>query len=438
MKQNTSPNTISVTIGKKVKRRMKLTQEKYPTLGVTLLDFFPQTEDSLDEFESYYYNEDAHEDVEFDYEAEIPEIAYVVVPYLKEKTCFRVRGTAWTVIIGTKTVDSSIALVTGKKRYFKSKVNYDSIYKTMDSMCDYLVVLSKTNFRIEIEGYKEIPWEQQNKTFLKSPYKPPPVIIEGKEYSFVDIDSNPSLAAHLIDSDQFFKNPESENVRKEIVLNKKQVDLIEKSGRKITPEFEKLSKQLEKDLESLNKIDEKQSKTVDDKEELTDLLARTMKGREELFFALESDSVQSNVKKQFIADYKPYRYNGTLNLLTDVRFRSEFEVLFPGFWDMFANKELRMSKRNKKHRLEFARLRIDKMPRDMRRNYRKIYLICSFVLDNVADCPHRQNESHDFGTVIDDLFDTDYESDEERVELVNDLIPDHEDLTDFYDLSWLT
>jgi hypothetical protein len=180
MKQNTSPNTISVTIGKKVKRRMKLTQEKYPTLGVTLLDFFPQTEDSLDEFESYYYNEDAHEDVEFDYEAEIPEIAYVVVPYLKEKTCFRVRGTAWTVIIGTKTVDSSIALVTGKKRYFKSKVNYDSIYKTMDSMCDYLVVLSKTNFRIEIEGYKEIPWEQQNKTFLKSPYKPPPVIIEGK------------------------------------------------------------------------------------------------------------------------------------------------------------------------------------------------------------------------------------------------------------------
>jgi hypothetical protein len=438
MKQHTSPKTISVTVGRKVKRKMKLTQEKYPTVGVTLLDFFPQTEDSLDEFESYYYNEDAHEDVEFDYEAEIPEIAYVVVPYLKEKTCFRVRGTAWTVIIGTKTVDSSIALVTGKKRYFKSNVNYDSIYKTMDSMCDYLVVLSKTNFRIEIEGYKEIPWEQQNKTFSQSPYKPTPIVIEGKEYSFADIDSNPSLAAHLLDSDKFFKNPDSENVRKEIVLNKKQFDLIEKSGRKITPEFERLTRQLEKDLDSLKKIEDKQSQSSEDKEELTDLLARTMKGREELFFALGNETVQSNVKKQFIADYKPYRYNGTLNLLTDVRFRSEFEVLFPGFWDMFANKELRMSKRNKKHRLEFARLRIDKMPREMRRNYRKIYLICSFVLDNVADCPHRQNESHDFGTVIDDLFDTDYESDEERVELVNDLIPDHEDLTDFYDLSWLT
>jgi hypothetical protein len=439
LKQKPQPKMINVTLGRKHKRRMKLMEEKYPTIGVTLLDFCPQTEDSLDEFESYYYNEDAHEDVEFDEEAEIPEIAYVTVPYLNEKALFRVRGTAWVVVVGTKMVDTNIFQVTGKKKFFRSNTSYQNIYKTVDSMCDYIAVFSKNNLKIEIESYKEIPWEEQNKSFMRSPYLPKPVHIEGKDYYFEEIDSNPSLAAHLINSDQFFKNPEAESVKKEIVLTKKQINLVEKTGRKVTKEFERLKKQLDDDLKVLSKTKDKvEEKSESEPVDLNELLTRTMKGREDLFFALEGDSTQANAKKQFIADYKPYRYDGTLNLLTDIRFRSEFEVLFPGYWDMFANKEIRMSARNKKHRLEFARLRIDKMPREMRRNYRKLFLICSFVLENVAECPHRQNESHDFGSLIDDLFDADYESDEERIELVNDLIPDHEDLTDFYDLSWLT
>jgi len=436
-KSNPSPASVSFRVGKRNPKRMTLQIERYPTVGVTMLDFFPQTEDSLDEFESYYYNEDAHEDVEFDYEAVIPEFAYVVTPLLTEKALFRVRGTAWTVLIGTKSVDTGLFSACGVKKFFKRKVNYDTVYGALNDMCDYIAVISKKKMKIEIDGYIEIPWEQQNKMFMKDNYKPEPILIEGKEYDFNDINSNPNLAAHLINSEQFFKNPEAESVKQEIVLNQKQMHIVEESGRKVTKEFQRLKKQLDTDLEKIKQVDQDSETIMEKRETLTEILDRTMKGREELFLVLEDDQRQLSTKKLFVADYKPYKYDGTVNLLTDVRFRSEFEVLFPGYWDTFSNKELRMSKRSKKQRLEFARLRIDRMPGDMRRCYRKLYLICSFILENVAECPHRQNESHDFGALIDDLFDTDFESDEERVELVNDLMPDHEDLKDFYDLSWL-
>jgi hypothetical protein len=443
MKQTIAPDSVTVTLGKKKLRRMRLKKTSDTIIGVTLLEFFPQTEDGLDEFESYYYDEDAHDYAEFDHEAKIPEIAYVSVPLLTEKTLFSVRGTAWNLVIGTNSVDLGVNIATGKKKYFRKALRYGSPYETLNDMCDYMAVISKENIKISIEGYIEIPWEQQNKFFRSSNYKSSDIVIDGVNYTMEEIQNDSTLAAKLYDSEQFFKNPSADSVKKEISISLDQAQLIKKSGRQTSKQFDILQKELETKLKKLTKLTTSDTEILPETESsaktnFEQLLQETFIGRQEMFTDWNEKSDSSSFKKQFVADYKPYKYDKALNLLTDIRFRSEFEVFFPGYWDDLINKDIRMSKRNKKHRLEFARLRIDKMPKEMRRNYRKLYLICCFVLENVTECEHRQNESHDFGSLIDDLFDADFESDEEQVQLIVDLLPDHENLEDYYDLSWLT
>jgi hypothetical protein len=438
MKQPIAPDSVIVTLGKKKLRRMKLKKTAKVTIGVTLLEFFPQTEDGLDEFQSYHYDEDAHDYAEFDREAKIPEIAYVTVPLLTEKALFTVRGTAWTLVIGTNSVDLGVNIATGKKRYFRKALRYGSPYETLNDMCDFMAVVSKENVSISIEGYIEIPWEQQNKIFRASKYKSSNIEIDGVEHTMEEIQNDSTLVAKLYNSEQFFKNPSADSVKQEISISLDQAKLIEKSGRQTSQHFEILKKELEQDLKKLEEKAPNDDEVSSPKQDLDQLLQKTFNGRQELFANWGEKSDSSSYKKQFVADYKPYKYDKALNLLTDIRFRSEFEVFFPGYWDDFINKNIRMSKRNKKHRLEFARLRIDKMPKEMRRNYRKLYLVCCFVLENVTECEHRQNESHDFGSLIDDLFDADFESDEEQVQLIVDLLPDNENLEDYYDLSWLT
>jgi hypothetical protein len=310
----------------------------------------------------------------------------------------------------------------------------------------------KENKHVSIEGFKKMKDEEVLKTFKKSKYINDEIIIEGKKMSKRKVFSSPPLRAKIENLDRYFSKLSNLQVEKESEIALKKSKMIRESVT-VNQDYEIYSEELEKkiaEFKKLNNILEENNKgedvvkvenikeAGDIKSLLNDLKGKLMGMLSEFDQKIDSIGKEGNRSMSKLeSEYIPYSFKEPMKLMSDIQFKSEFDTLFPGYWNKFINGEILLTKKSKRLKLQFAELRIDQMPHELRRKYRKLLLIVKFIFANIDECFHVSQEEHIFCSIVDDMFDIDFKPDVSRVEIVNDLEADETTGEIKLDLSFL-
>jgi hypothetical protein len=426
--------------------------------------FLPLTDEWQEEFEDgYAFDPNLESQCEFDKNKNLDRFAYCSRFLLDKITLMGLRGTAWNVFISCSMFDKSCWQAGGIKKLYK-KINISSNpYEFFSDSNNFIFYVGNDNFRGDVIGYQELQFEQAVHIGVEGLIQNKKLIVEGKEYEKLEAIYIPKVVSQLGTVESYFKTLTVESMEKHYKEMESKFDFIEENL-EVSDKFEKDRKLLhgliknyeiekrEKESKSKDqtsktgKIDHKADHSkemiilnaegeIEEKDTNATNLKEIMNSMSDILnkianlkdYLNKSEALKSKNKAvhNLELDYNNYKFNQTLELMEDMNFKAEFEAFFPGYWNLFINGELCITKQSLKTRLELARYRIDKMPSLMRQKYRKIYLIVSMFLNSLNINQRMDPKSLELGYLIDDIFDLEFESDEEQLTVTTDLLPDN-------------
>jgi hypothetical protein len=134
----------------------------------------------------------------------------------------------------------------------------------------------------------------------------------------------------------------------------------------------------------------------------------------------------NKTKRAFSSKPKFFKFEKNVNLLTDESTKGQFNSLFPGYWDKFMNREIRLSEKTKRNKIKIFKMLTESMPLYMRSKYRKLVSIICSIFDSLPDCTYRHHEDFEFVNVIENLFFLEEEDSQSDSEASHDMRPDPE------------
>jgi hypothetical protein len=380
--------------------------------GVVDIEFKPQEEDSLDEYRYSWEYEDESEEIVFDSEAEIEDWAYFSISHMNKRSLKRIRGTAWNIVMACKSFSKDLLNLQDKwSVYVRTTPKPVNLYNLFSGE-KYLVMVGRDTKGISVVGYRKMQWQEVMKHVQGGIFRnDKKTEILGKLRSREDILEQPVLLNELQTLDSYFKSMRISDLEKEVEQKELEVKVV-KENLYLSPESENMVKELDHLIQSYRRErdaapdkEEKRKEAVD-LESDNDLIAILNKQISLLDSIEESASPEGDEKAmlKLVGVPSQHRFKEEVELLTDGDFRSEFEALFPGYWQKIMRKEISMSRSRKKQRLENARMRIAHMKGDVKNRYTILYGIMSFVLLEVPESGGVKHLSDAFSLDLDDLF----------------------------------
>jgi hypothetical protein len=452
--------------------------KSYP--GVTSEKFKPLTEDTQEEFDDgYSMDPDVLEFCEFDPNPDLPKYGWTESFYLSKNNVTGVRGGAWNMFIGTQIFDRSSWEVHGFKKLYRLNHISHNPYDCFTQQSNFIFYVGIENFKGEVKGYTELSWEQSLHYGKTGNFGENTIEIQNVKYTKKKVFSTPRLVNQITKLDSYFKRMTVESLENQISEIEEKIEFVEETFKipeDLKMEQRKLKNQIdkfrEKQAESMvsktprkknpntkkkvnsgkRKSKEEEKITEDIKvislpvvessleveeehktEEITNeklsfeemLLKNINKIFEKYKSGLNMNLMQDKQKTLFgmESNLALYSFKKPLIAMTDLRYRAEFETIFPGMWDPFINNELCINKNVLFDKLDLARVRISRMPPHMRDKFRKLLLIVSMVLHSIRQNTRMDLKSYELTTMVDDLFRVNMDPDIEGVTVYYDLEP---------------
>jgi hypothetical protein len=407
MKVNPTEPFLYYTVGLELKRLSLYTGDIIP--GIVNSLFYPIDQDSQMELMSSIAGGDTEEDVgkylEKDPDPSIPELAYLYCPIIREAEVRKLRGTAQSLFIHSFAISRDIKNVHGKKRFFMKIANDTSLIKRIQSETECILYLGANIRKMTIKGFRELSWEQFWSTVRVSKYVNDALIISGDEYTKQDLVESPWLRDMIEGIDSYFQRISSHGVKEDVEGIVKKADLVMRD-KYTSPGLKQKRDKLARLLETLEHKPEKDNKPISfDDFNLIETLDEMLKSGN-----LETDSGN---KEYVVATQRQYIYTEPARFLTDIEFKSELNALFPDYVNMLQNGEVRISAKTKQRIRSFMNSQIRSMQKPLKPKYKKLKVVVESALTMTQECQFRQNETLDFVSVVDDLFNIDLESEEE-------------------------
>jgi len=393
--------------------------------GICKKKFFILTEDAQEEFnDGYSFDSDAEEYAEEDEEAKIKNLGYVFVPNLDLISATGKRGTAANVFYKTHSISRDILRAYGEKIVFKREQQYENIVDYLKLKNDYVVYLGGEKTHLTVEGYKKLSWEDTMHEIREDLETICSIEINGKLYNIEELETNSELQVQLMGFDNYFKNLKT--ATEEVKRVRTLIDaysMFEKN-----PQLEESINKLETFKSKVENIDkqaeEQKTKTIKEifEEIDTNTLFRTVSEN-----AAQSGIQSSEVKQYFKNNYQNFSYQEPLNLLTDLRFRSEFNSIIPGYLDLILNGEVKLSVKTKNRIMRYGQGQIAQMPKEMRPKYRKLLFIIKAILTEIYECNFLENEDLKLAALLDDYFTEALDNSSSDENEIVDLLPEMPD-----------
>jgi hypothetical protein len=407
MKVNPTEQFLYYTVGLELRRLSRHTGEMIP--GIVNSPFYPIDQDSQMELMSSIAGGDTEEDIgkylEKDPDPSIPELAYLYCPVIREAEVRKLRGTAQSLFIHSFAISRDIKNVHGKKRFFMKVANDTSLIKRIQSETECILYIGANIRKMTIKGFRELSWEQFWSTVRVSKYVNDALVISGDEYTKQDLVESPWLRDMIEGIDSYFQRISSHGVKEDVEEIVKKSDLVMRD-KYTSPGLKQKRDKLARLLETLEQKSERDNKPISfDDFNLIETLDEMLKSGN-----LETDSGN---KEYVVATQRQYVYTEPARFLTDIEFKSELNALFPDYVNMLQNGEVRISAKTKQRIRSFMNSQIRSMQKPLKPKYKKLKVVVESALTMTQECQFRQNETLDFVSVVDDLFNIDLESEEE-------------------------
>nr|UUW20939.1 MAG: RNA-dependent RNA polymerase [Sanya bunya-like virus 2] len=404
---------------------LELCDELIP--GIAVEKFLPLDEEWQEEYDISWEYEDQFEDYLRDEDADIPRTAYVYSADLSIKNLTRLRGTAWNLYISFTHLNPDILMSADTLTFFEPED-----YKVPKNLYNfileppYLCRVGSKQTQWSVQGYKKMPWEKVRALMREKIETDHMMEIQGETHTKRDVISDPSLTQHIPTLDSYFKRLTSQQAVEVVVENQAVIDFAS-TNLFLSPEFEEEKKALDAKLLAFKKehlSTKKESKDepetqpvvvdIENPENNQDLAAMLFGILSEQQHSL--DEIGTSVEQGgsggaalLERGTTQYSFKEPTDLLTDAGFKSEFETLFPGFWNSMNLKEISLTKNQKNDRLALARSKIKRMSGEEKRNYTMLYQVLMFILNELPEKGGIPNISNSFMLHVDGLFDLDIE-----------------------------
>jgi hypothetical protein len=396
-------------------RKIVLKKLKEGDPGVVDIEFKPQEEDSLDEYRYSWEYDDESEEIVFDSEAEIEDWAYFSISHMNKRSLKRIRGTAWNIAMHCKSFSKELLTLQDKWSVLvknnKGPVNLYNLF----SGKKYIVLVGRDTGGVSVAGYRAMQWQEIMKHVQENYYRnEKKTNILGKDRTRAEILAEPILQNELQTLDSYFKSIRMQDLEKEVETKEISLKVIEENLF-LSPESKSMVEELDNMISEYKtrvkaKPPKKPERAIefDSNHELLDILSKQVS----LLDSIEETASTSGDEKamfKLVGVPSQHRFKEEVELLTDSDFKSEFEALFPGYWQKIMRKEISMTQRRKKQRLENAKMRIAHMKGDVKNRYTMLYGIMSFVLLEIPESGGVKHLSDAFALELDDLFSLDEE-----------------------------
>jgi hypothetical protein len=397
--QLTLPMSVNVAQKRRVKRgnrrvgveeHLQLELCKDTILGVTHEPFAPLDEDGLDEYTYGWDYEDEFEDLTYDEDSEIPQLAYCFLHTLTKYSLRKVRGTAWNVIVAFRILGHDIREVADKITYFQS-LESDSLFYAW------------TGKSGKIAGCKKLEWEDMRAITGRGGFTSPNFNIDGKSIPKMKAWSTPTYRNSLSGLDSYFLQMRAGTQKKEVEKIEKVIKVVS-TGYELDPEYNKNKKELDKMLlkEGLKEADDKELIPVGENG-LTEILGKMGDLLNSLSKELTGGGDEVGLLKMFDPKLQ-YQFKEPTSLLCDEHVLGELEALLPGYWKMIMNKEIALTKNQKMDRLDLAAIKISRMSGTDKETYTALHRVIRFIFTLLPERGGVTHLSNGFMIQVDELF----------------------------------
>jgi hypothetical protein len=128
------------------------------------------------------------------------------------------RGTARNLVISTSLIDRNILSVKANITIYK-KNKYSSLYSYINLKSSYIVTITMTkNFKINIEGYDRLSWEDSMIFLNPSKFESKYIVIEGVKLTWEELMRDQVMKSKIVKIDNYFG-----------ILSKDKLDRIKKN-----------------------------------------------------------------------------------------------------------------------------------------------------------------------------------------------------------------
>jgi hypothetical protein len=348
--------------------------------------------------------------------SEVLDYAYVTTPIISMETMVRLRGSARNLFVHGFEMFRDIKDLYGHVRYFKAKRSNSSLINRIQSEFECLLYVGKKLKNLTISGFVEMSKEEFWKYTQRSKYTNDLIEVAGKTVTKKEFYDSPMLLHQYESIGNYFRRLTAGIVVDEAKKIGKQVNTV-LSDHYISPILAQKREQLANIIGRMNrKIEEEGPDTVVGVEQFN-----LVEIAEEIFNA--GDIIAAGGNKEYVVfTSRLYNYQETAALLVDIGFKSEINAFFPEYVDDLFNGNVRISARTKKRVRTYIDGQIRQMQKELKPKYKKLKILVESIFTMAHECNFRQNESFDFVSLIDDLFDIDLDT-EEEYENMADYVP---------------
>jgi len=339
---------------------------------------------------------------------EVEDFAYVTAPFINFQSVVLLRGTARSVFVHGFDVSRDIKDVWGHARYFRAKRRNVSLVQRIQSEYECLVYFGKKLKKLVVHGFEELSQEDFWKFTQKSPYTSDSIMVGKQKRDKWEVFTGTMSNATYESIENYFRRMTVHSVLEDAKdLGSKFHQVI--SDHYISPVLEQERSKMASVVEKMNiyKEEGREDEMIESTEfSLIDTIQEV---------ANEEAIMSTSGNKEYIVSVgKIYNYQEQAKLVTDLVFKSEVNAFFPEYVDRLFNAEVRISKKTKKRLRNYIDGQLRLMQRELKPKYKKLAVLVESILTLCVECNFRQNETLDFVSLIDDIFDADLDLEDEQ------------------------
>jgi hypothetical protein len=434
----------------KLKNKTRFTIRRFedkPTPGLVSEDFYPLSEDDLDEYEfSIGVEEEPEGEVSGAEKGKAPTMRFLQKNLTTLDSLRWVRGTAWELFIMSNTITTEMIRLC---RVFE-KTNFKGYRDYVAHQDTYILYVGSRKGAIDISGYTEVQFEFKGRllNYEKNVSK-----------TFSDIDGNEH------DKEEVFKSPfKMGNIYSKVNALWGRVSVSDDLHEKIrsihshavqyyderNPLLETLEK-YQKLIDSAKEGDtaKETQKVVVPAAKLEDILADIVKSVMDEGFLESAKKVEfSNPdiqRMETLMRYKPENYivGKRVNILTDERVRAELETISPGICAKLFSRDTLLTARSKNTLLKMSRKSTtSERNKDLKKKKARMHLVISTLLGSIVETNLQNREDSGlFRDITNLVVEMDEESEDEQFPSLFEIEPSIDDIDiniDYEDFLWKT
>jgi hypothetical protein len=421
--------------------------EGKPTPGLVSEEFYPLSEDDLDEYEfSIGVEEEPEGEVSGMEKGKAPTMRFLQKNLTTLDSLRWVRGTAWEIFIMSNTITTEMIRLCRifEKTDFKGYRDYIAHQDT------YVLYVGNRKGAIDISGYAEVQFERKGRllNYEKNISK-----------TFSDIDGNEH------DKDEVFKSPyKMGNIYSKVNALWGRVSVSDNLHEKIrsihahafqyydegNPLLETLGKyQSLIDSAKKDNAEADQKNVIVPAEKLEDILASIVKSVMDEGFLESARKVEfSNPdiqRMETLMRYKPENYivGKKVDILTDERVRAELETISPGICAKLFSRDTLLTARSKNTLLKMSRKSTtSERNKDLKKKKARMHLVISTLLGSIVETNLQNREDSGlFRDIANLVVEMDEESEDEQFPSLFEIEPSIDDIDiniDYEDFLWKT